>query len=160
MVARRATDANTCESSSFTIWFNSSSYPRPSERLAGKWGIVDVEDCICAARKLSGAPHNLIDSSRVVIRGGSAGGFTVLAALAVAPVVTTFAAGTSLYGVSDLRKLGEDTHKFESRYLEKLIGGTMDEIPKVYEERSPVFHADRIVTPLLVLIFSIMRLTI
>lgn len=84
----------------------------------------------------------------------------MLAALAVAPVVTTFAAGTSLYGVSDLRKLGEDTHKFESRYLEKLIGGTMDEIPKVYEERSPVFHADRIVTPLLVLIFSIMRLTI
>jgi dipeptidyl aminopeptidase/acylaminoacyl peptidase len=86
----------------------------------------------------------------MVIRGSSAGGFTVLAALSIAPVVTTFAAGTSSYGVSDLRKLGEETHKFESHYLEKLIGGTVDEVPDVYKERSPVVHAGRIVAPLLV----------
>jgi dipeptidyl aminopeptidase/acylaminoacyl peptidase len=121
-----------------------------SDRLVGKWGIVDVGDCIHAARALSSAPYNLVDRSRLVIRGGSAGGFTVLAALSMAPDVTTFAAGTSSYGVSDLRKLAEHTHKFESRYVEKLIGGTVEEVPDVYKERSPVFHADKITTPLLV----------
>ena len=116
----------------------------------GKWGIVDVEDCIQAARSLSSAPYSLIDPARTVIRGGSAGGFTVLASLTISSDVRAFAAGTSSYGVSDLRKLAEDTHKFESRYLEKLIGGTVDEIPDVYRRRSPVFHADKIVAPLLV----------
>ena len=57
---------------------------------------------------------------------------------------------TSLYGISDLRKLGEDTHKFESRYLDGLIGGSYKEVPEVYEERSPISHADKIDTPLLV----------
>lgn len=85
-----------------------------------------------------------------MIRGGSAGGFTTLAALSIAPDVTTFAAGASYYGVSDLKKLAEDTHKFESRYLEKLVGGRPEEVPEVYKERSPVFHADRITSPLLV----------
>jgi len=61
-----------------------------------------------------------------------------------------FAAGTSSYGISDLRKLGEGTHKFESRRLGKLMGGTVDEIPHIYQERSPVFYADKIVAPLLV----------
>jgi dipeptidyl aminopeptidase/acylaminoacyl peptidase len=116
----------------------------------GKWGVVDVEDCVQAARSLSTAPYNLIDPTRIVIRGGSAGGFTVLASLTVSSDVTVFAAGTSSYGVSDLRMLAEDTHKFESRYLDKLIGGTVAEIPDVYRERSPVFHADKVVAPLLV----------
>ncbi|KAF8869748.1 Alpha/Beta hydrolase protein [Infundibulicybe gibba] len=119
------------------------------ERLVGKWGIVDVGDCINAAQTLSSPAHALVDPTRIVIRGGSAGGFTVLAALSIAPDVTVFAAGTSSYGVSDLRKLAEFTHKFESRYLEKLVGGTPTEVPEVYKARSPVFHADKITSPLL-----------
>ncbi|KAF5375944.1 hypothetical protein D9615_008213 [Tricholomella constricta] len=120
------------------------------QRLVGNWGVVDVEDCIQAARIISSAPYNLVDPKRVVIRGGSAGGYTVLAALANAPDVTAFAAGTSSYGVSDLNPLVEHTHKFESRYLEKLVGGTSKEVPEVYKDRSPLNHADRIVAPLLV----------
>ena len=120
------------------------------DRLAGNWGIVDVDDCIHAARALSSPPYNLIDPSRVVIRGGSAGGFTVLATLSIASDLTVFAAGTSSYGISDMRKLEEDTHKFESSYLSKLMGGTPEEVPDVYRQRSPVFHADNIVAPLLV----------
>jgi len=85
----------------------------------------------------------------VFIRGGSAGGFTTLAAICTDPDV--FAGATSLYGVSDLRTLVEDTHKFESKYMDKLLGGTIQQIPKVYEERSPVTHADDIKTPLLIL---------
>lgn len=94
-----------------------------------------------------------IDGKRSVITGGSAGGYTVLASLACPPEGipnTVFAAGTSSYGVSDLRKLAEFTHKFESRYLEKLVGGTPEAIPQVYKERSPVFHAENIKVPLLV----------
>ncbi|KAG5634963.1 hypothetical protein H0H81_000199 [Sphagnurus paluster] len=116
------------------------------ERLAGKWGLADVDDCIQASRLIS-----LVDPKRVVIRGGSAGGYTTLCALANTPDVTAFAAGTSSYGVSDLKPLAQHTHKFESRYLEKLIGGTPEEIPEVYKERSPVNHAERIVAPLLIL---------
>jgi dipeptidyl aminopeptidase/acylaminoacyl peptidase len=121
-----------------------------SDRLAGNWGIVDVEDCIHATRILSNTPYNLIDPSRVVIRGGSAGGFSALATLSIASDFTVFAAGTSSYGVSDLKKLNEDTHKFESSYLPRLVGGTPNEIPEVYRARSPVFHADNIIAPLLV----------
>ncbi|GLB42902.1 putative alpha beta-hydrolase [Lyophyllum shimeji] len=121
------------------------------QRLAGQWGIVDVDDCIQAARIISSAPYDLVDPKRIVIRGGSAGGYTVLGALAMAPDVTTFAAGTSSYGISNLTPLGEHTHKFESRYMEKLIGGAQNEIPHVYSDRSPVNHADRIVAPLLIL---------
>ncbi|KAH9475568.1 Dipeptidyl peptidase family member 6 [Psilocybe cubensis] len=121
------------------------------ERLNGKWGIVDVQDCTLAPQILASAPYNLIDSKRLIIRGGSAGGFTVLAALSIAKDVTTFAAATSLYGVSDLGKLAEFTHKFESRYLDHLVGGTVEEAPNLYKERSPIYHAERIVTPLLIL---------
>lgn len=119
-----------------------------SQRLTGKWGIVDVQDCIQSVLQLSSPSVALIDPKRAVIRGGSAGGFTVLAAMCTASEV--FAAGTSSYGVSDLRKLAEFTHKFESRYLEKLVGGTPEEVPELYKERSPVFHADQIKSPILV----------
>jgi len=116
------------------------------ERLAGNWGVVDVGDCVLAAQQLS---KTHIDGQRVFIRGGSAGGFTTLAAICTDPDV--FAGATSLYGISDLRILVNDTHKFESKYMDKLLGGTIKEIPKVYEDRSPVTHADKIKTPLLIL---------
>ncbi|KII84782.1 hypothetical protein PLICRDRAFT_45589 [Plicaturopsis crispa FD-325 SS-3] len=132
----------------------SSGYGRKyTARLAGKWGITDVADCIQAARALSTGPDALIDGKRTVIRGGSAGGYTTLAALANAPDPEHkfFAAGTSLYGISNMVVLAEDTHKFESRYMEKLMGGTYKQIPEVYVDRSPITHADRIVVPLLIL---------
>lgn len=112
--------------------------------------MVDVQDCITAAKSLASAPHNLVDPKRLIIRGGSSGGFTVLAALSTAADVTTFAAATSLYGISDLNKLAEFTHKFESQYMYNLLGGKPDEVPDVYRARSPIHHADNIVTPLLV----------
>ncbi|KDQ57917.1 hypothetical protein JAAARDRAFT_34728 [Jaapia argillacea MUCL 33604] len=123
------------------------------DRLVGKWGIVDVQDTVAAVGALSTAPYSLIDPKRLAIRGGSAGGFTTLALLCFSP--HTFATGTSSYGVTDLRKLCEDTHKMESRYLEKLVGGTPKEIPEVFRERSPVFNADKITSPLLILQGSI-----
>ncbi|KAF8797775.1 alpha/beta-hydrolase [Phlegmacium glaucopus] len=121
------------------------------ERLASNWGIVDVQDSITAAQTLGSPAYDLIDNKRLVIRGGSAGGFTVLAALSIASDVKAFAAATSLYGVSDLRKLYEFTHKFESKYLAKLVGGTPEEVSEVYKARSPIYHADNIVSPLLIL---------
>lgn len=120
------------------------------QRLAGNWGVVDVEDCINAAKSLASPPYSLIDPKRTVIRGGSAGGFTVLAALSIGSDLNAFAAGTSLYGISDLEKLAEFTHKFESHYLYKLVGGTITEVPDVYIARSPVHHAESIASPLLV----------
>jgi dipeptidyl aminopeptidase/acylaminoacyl peptidase len=115
--------------------------------LAGTWGVRDVQDCLHAAKTLSES----IDTARVVIRGGSSGGYTVLSALSFGPDNTFYAAGTSLYGISNLRLLAQFTHKYELRYMEKLMGGTVEEIPKVYDEdRSPLFHADKIQTPLLV----------
>ena len=120
------------------------------ERLSGNWGIVDVQDSITAAQTLSSPPYDLIDKNRLIIRGGSAGGFTVLAALSVASDVNVFAGATSFYGVSDLRKLYEFTHKFESKYLAKLVGGTPEEVPDAYKARSPIYHADNIVSALLV----------
>jgi dipeptidyl aminopeptidase/acylaminoacyl peptidase len=126
----------------------SSGYGRDyRERLRGKWGIVDVEDCTTAVRVLG--ERKMIDITKTAIRGGSAGGYTVLQALATSSNV--FHAGTSLYGISDLFKLAEDTHKFESRYLEKLLGGTPEEVPDTYQERSPVYHAENINTSLLIL---------
>ena len=111
---------------------------------------MDVEDCILAPRTLAAAPYDLVDGKRLIIRGGSAGGFTTLAAISNAAEVAVFAAATSLYGISDLNKLAEFTHKFESRYIDRLIGGTTTEVPEIYHERSPINHADKIVTPLLV----------
>ena len=113
------------------------------ERLAGTWGIVDVDDCVNAALHL--ADRGEVDGDRMVIRGGSAGGFTTLAALAFRDV---FAAGASLYGVGDLGLLARDTHKFEARYLDKLVG-PWPEAEATYRERSPLFAADRISCPVI-----------
>ncbi|KAJ6524429.1 alpha/beta-hydrolase [Mycena vulgaris] len=126
----------------------SSGYGRAyMERLRGKWGVVDVDDCIDAARILSSAPHKLIDPKRIVIRGPSAGGFTVLTALSVKADAGVFTAGTSLYGISDLRRLELETHKFESGYLTMLVGTDS----QVLLDRSPISHADKILAPLLIL---------
>ena len=112
--------------------------------LDGNWGVVDVEDCIAAARHL--AEQGRVDGDRVVIRGGSAGGFTVLACLATSDV---FAAGACSYGIADLSVLAADTHKFEARYTDRLIG-PWPEARDVYEQRSPIHHLDRFDTPLIV----------
>ena len=120
------------------------------ERLDNHWGEVDVEDSILAAKFLSQEPYSLIDPKRVVVRGGSAGGFTTLAAISIASDLKFFAAAQSSYGISNLEKLEDLTHKFESHYLNKLIGGTFAEVPEVFKARSPIYHADSIVTPLLV----------
>src|SRR5207248_10597348 len=96
----------------------STGYGRPyREQLAGQWGIADVDDCVHAGLWL--ADQGEIDRDRMVIRGGSAGGYTTLAALTFRDV---FAAGASHYGVADAEALAAETHKFESRYLDKLIG--------------------------------------
>ena len=113
--------------------------------LNGNWGIVDVEDCVNAALHL--AEQGLVDRERLAIRGGSAGGFTVLTALTGTDV---FAAGTSLYGVADLEALATDTHKFESRYLDGMIG-PYPEDKATYDQRSPINHTDGFSCPLLVL---------
>ncbi|KAG8892289.1 hypothetical protein FRB99_002818, partial [Tulasnella sp. 403] len=117
------------------------------DRLRGNWGIVDVEDSVAAVEQLGA--RGLVDPKRAAIRGGSAGGYTVLAAIVTHP--DAFGAATSSYGISDLAGLAAETHKFESRYLERLIGGTLEEIPEVYKERSPLFHANKIKSPLLIL---------
>jgi dipeptidyl aminopeptidase/acylaminoacyl peptidase len=113
-------------------------------RLNGQWGIVDVEDLIDAARHLAAA--GLADGRRLAIRGGSAGGYTVLAALTQHPDV--FAAGASYYGVSDLEALIADSHKFEARCLDILVGpypAMRDE----YRRRSPIHAVDRLACPLI-----------
>lgn len=123
----------------------STGFGRPYRRLLdGSWGIVDVEDCIAAAEHL--AERGLADPDRLCIRGGSAGGFTVLAALVQSD---TFAAGASSYGVADLSALAEETHKFESRYLDGLVG-PYPEAKDVYDARSPIRHVDRLDRPLIV----------
>ena len=119
------------------------------DRLNGSWGIADIADCASAAKAL--AARGSIDGARTAIRGGSAGGFTALAALTQPATLSAFTAGTSLYGISDLTRLAKaGTHKFELRYMDKLMGGTVEEIPRVYAERSPVNNAQNIRTPLLV----------
>lgn len=115
------------------------------DRLKGQWGIADVDD-ICA-----GADY-LIEQGRVnpeqtIIRGGSAGGYSVLAALTFKD---TFKAGASLYGIGDLSLLASDTHKFESRYLDQLIG-KYPEDKKTYEARSPLLHAEQLNCPVIFL---------
>ncbi|KAJ7173050.1 alpha/beta-hydrolase [Mycena crocata] len=120
------------------------------ERLKGNWGVSDVHDCVQAVLHLSSS--NLIDPKRVVLRGGSAGGYTTLVALSQSdPALRVFAAGTSSYDVSSLRKLTELTHKFQSRYVQTLVGGNYRDVPEVYHARSPLFHAQNIKTPLLIL---------
>ncbi len=106
------------------------------ERLRGHWGVTDVMDCIAAAQHL--AAEGLVDPQRLAIRGGSAGGFTTLAALTSSDV---FRAGASHYGIGDLMALAADTHKFESRYLDRLIG-RLPEDAAVYRARSPIHRID------------------
>jgi dipeptidyl aminopeptidase/acylaminoacyl peptidase len=112
--------------------------------LQGQWGVADVEDCVAVVRHL--ADEGRIDGARACIRGGSAGGFTTLAALAFHDV---FAAGASHYGVADLAVLAEETHKFEARYLDGLVG-PWPEARARYDARSPIHHLDGITAPLAV----------
>ncbi|UDY24462.1 alpha/beta hydrolase family protein [Nocardioides sp. Kera G14] len=113
-------------------------------RLRGTWGVADVEDCIAVVKHL--AAEGRIDPAKAVIRGGSAGGFTTLAALARSDV---FAAGASHYGIADLEALAAETHKFESRYLDRLIA-PYPSGRDVYVERSPLTHVDDLTSPLAV----------
>jgi len=115
------------------------------ERLRGQWGVVDVDDVAAAAAGLAAA--GLADAARLAIEGGSAGGWTVLAALTNTDV---FAAGISRYGVGDARALATDTHDFESRYLDGLIG-PLPEAESVYVERSPLSRPERFRVPVLLL---------
>jgi dipeptidyl aminopeptidase/acylaminoacyl peptidase len=115
------------------------------ERLKGNWGIVDVRDCADGAR--AAADQGLADGDRLVIMGGSAGGYTALRALTTG---RTFAAGISLYGVGDLEALARDTHKFESRYLDGLVG-PYPAARDVYVERSPISHVNQLSAPMLLL---------
>jgi dipeptidyl aminopeptidase/acylaminoacyl peptidase len=111
--------------------------------LSGSWGVSDVEDCAAVVGWLAG--QGRVDGGRAVIRGGSAGGFTTLAALAFTDV---FAAGASHFGVADLEVLARDTHKFEARYLDGLVG-PWPAAAEEYRRRSPVHHVDRIDCPLI-----------
>ena len=113
-------------------------------RLDDAWGIVDVDDCINAARYL--AQQGLVDPKRLAIRGGSAGGYTTLCALVFHDV---FAAGASYYGVGDMEALARDTHKFESRYADRLVAPYPERLD-VYRARSPIHFTDRIDCPLIV----------
>ena len=124
----------------------STGYGRRYRRaLDGAWGVADVEDCVAAAKFL--ADRGDADPERLMIRGGSAGGFTVLASLALHDV---FAAGASRYGVADLEALAADTHKFESRYLDRLVG-PYPEARDTYRARSPINHLDGFDAPMIVL---------
>jgi len=124
----------------------SAGYGRAYRReLNGRWGIVDVDDCVAAARFL--VARGDVDATRMAIAGGSAGGYTTLSALAFRDV---FAAGVSRFGVGDLETMTQDTHKFESRYLDRLVGPYPD-AAETYRERSPVHFLDRISCPVLVM---------
>jgi len=114
------------------------------KRLEGQWGIVDVEDCVNGAKYL--VEQGLVDGERLAIRGGSASGFTTLAALAF---TDDFDAGCTYFGIGDLRAFVKDTHKFESRYLESLVGPWPEEKQR-YLDRSPSLHAEQITAPVLV----------
>jgi dipeptidyl aminopeptidase/acylaminoacyl peptidase len=114
------------------------------ERLKGQWGIVDVDDCVNATRFLVACGH--ADPNRLIIRGRSAGGYTTLAALTFRPGV--FKAGASHYGVGDLERLASETHKFESRYLDSLIG-PYPAAADVYRARSPIHAIERLACPII-----------
>ncbi|ETW97812.1 MAG: peptidase, partial [Candidatus Entotheonella factor] len=113
------------------------------QRLNGQWGIVDVEDCANGARYL--VERGDVDGHRLAITGGSAGGYTTLCALTFHD---TFSAGASHYGISDLEALAGETHKFESRYLDSLIG-PYPEREDLYKARSPIHFTDRLSCPLI-----------
>jgi dipeptidyl aminopeptidase/acylaminoacyl peptidase len=113
------------------------------DMLRGGWGVVDVEDCVNAARWLAGRGE--VDAERLVIRGGSAGGFTALCAVAFHDL---FAVAASHYGVADLELLARDTPKFESRYFDGLVGPYPDAVEE-YRRRSPIHAAERINCPVI-----------
>jgi dipeptidyl aminopeptidase/acylaminoacyl peptidase len=113
------------------------------ERLNGQWGVVDVDDCANGAKSL--VERGEVDGERLAITGGSAGGYTTLCALTFRDV---FRAGASHYGVSDLEALARDTHKFESRYLDRLIG-PYPERKDLYVARSPIHSTDRLSCPVI-----------
>ena len=124
----------------------SSGYGREyRHQLDGEWGVVDVDDCVAAATYL--AARGDVDPDRLAIAGGSAGGYTTLAALAFRD---TFAAGISSYGIGDLEILAGDTHKFESRYMDSLVG-PYPAMADRYRQRSPVHYLDEISCPVLIL---------
>ena len=116
---------------------------RYRDALQGRWGVVDLDDVVACARYL--ADSGRVDPERMAIRGGSAGGYTTLAALTMRPGV--FTAGASHYGVADLGALAAETHKFESRYLDGLVA-PWPSGADVYAERSPINHVDALDTPL------------
>jgi dipeptidyl aminopeptidase/acylaminoacyl peptidase len=113
------------------------------QRLEGQWGVVDVDDCVNGARAL--VEHGEVDGERLIIRGGSAGGYTTLCALTFRDV---FKAGASYFGLSELEIFVGDTHKFESRYLDQLVG-PYPERRDLYRERSPINFVDRISCPVI-----------
>lgn len=115
------------------------------QQLNGAWGVVDVDDCVAAAQYL--VARGDVDPERLAIAGGSAGGYTTLSALAFRDV---FSAGITLFGVGDLETMARDTHKFESRYLDRLVG-PYPEAAELYHERSPIHFLDRISCPVLVM---------
>jgi dipeptidyl aminopeptidase/acylaminoacyl peptidase len=122
----------------------SSGYGRAyRERLKGNWGVVDVDDCVNGARYLAGRGE--VDGNRLMISGGSAGGYTTLCALTFRE---TFRAGASHFGVSDVEALAKETHKFESRYLDGMIG-PYPERRDLYQARSPIHFADRLACPVI-----------
>ena len=120
----------------------STGYGRDYQRqLHGQWGILDVDDCVAAAQYLIASGR--VDGERCAIRGNSAGGYTTLAALTFRD---QFRAGASYYGISDLASLAEDTHKFESRYTDRLIGPYPQEQQR-YRDRSPIEHVEELSAP-------------
>jgi dipeptidyl aminopeptidase/acylaminoacyl peptidase len=118
---------------------------RYKDALIETWGIGDVEDCIAAANYL--VDKNLADNNALLIRGGSAGGYTTLCALTFHNV---FAAGMSRYGVADLESLAADSHKFEARYLDSVVGA-YPECKERYQQRSPIHHTEKLSCPILLL---------
>lgn len=124
----------------------SSGYGRAyRDALKGEWGILDTDDCVAAAQYLADEGH--VDAERLAIRGRSAGGYTTLCALTFRDV---FHVGASYFGVADCSLLAEHTHKFESRYLDSLIG-PYPEQEDLYAERSPLHAADELLTPVILL---------
>ncbi|MDO3384498.1 S9 family peptidase [Gilvimarinus sp. SDUM040013] len=124
----------------------STGYGRPyRDRLKSQWGVTDVIDVASGAQHL--VQQGLVDHNKLIIRGSSAGGYTVLAALTF---TDTFCVGASLYGIGDLSALAEDTHKFESRYLDSLVG-PYPEQKNTYDERSPIHNIEKLTCPVIFL---------
>jgi len=124
----------------------STGYGREYRRkLNGQWGVADVEDCVEGAKYL--VAQNKVDASQLIIRGSSAGGYTTLCALTFHD---TFKAGASLYGIGDLETLARDTHKFESRYLDRLVGPYPQQ-KEIYQQRSPINHIEQLNCPVIFL---------